>query len=200
MTDRPGVVFLDRDGVINENLDGYVRAWESFRFLPGALDAIARLTSQGWRVVVITNQSGIGRGLLPVETLTDIHRQMCRVVEDHGGRIDNVRFCPHTPDDACACRKPSAGMLRDAAAEFAIDLRQSYVVGDHLTDAQAALAAGCRPILVMTGRGRHSREELTATGCADVPIVADLSAAVTVIEAANGRIDDAGQVASIRAR
>ena len=169
-------VFVDRDGVINQNLPDYVGSWEAFRFLPGACEAMRRLNDAGWPVIVVTNQSGIGRGVLTAESVDEIHRRMRSAIEDAGGRLAAVMLCPHHPDDGCGCRKPAPGLLRDAAGELAIDLPRSWMVGDHPTDAAAARAAGCRPLLVRSGRGLA--DELAADGA---PVVPDLAAAVDVI-------------------
>jgi D-glycero-D-manno-heptose 1,7-bisphosphate phosphatase len=181
---RPAV-FLDRDGVINENLEGtYVRDWASFRFLPGAIDAIARLNRSGLPVVVVTNQAGIGRGVMTEAALDAIHARMRTALASGGAFVDAVRYCPHTPDDGCDCRKPRPGMLRRAAAELDLDLARSVFVGDHLTDAQAAAAAGCRPLLVCTGRGANLADAIRTDPVlahVAVAVVADLPAAVDAI-------------------
>jgi histidinol-phosphate phosphatase family protein len=179
---RPAV-FLDRDGVINENLDGtYVQQWATFRFLPGAVEAIAALHRAGYPVVVVTNQAGIAHGHLSAVALEEIHRQMVAAIRSGGGEVVAVLHCPHRPEEGCECRKPQPGMLRRAATQFDLDLSRSILVGDHLTDVQAAYAAGCRAILVLTGRGEAARRLLAddpALGA--VPVVADLSAAVQAI-------------------
>jgi D-glycero-D-manno-heptose 1,7-bisphosphate phosphatase len=182
VTTRPAV-FLDRDGVINENLEGrYVNAWSEFRFLPGAIESIAALNQAGLPVVVITNQGGIGRGHMTEENLTEIHRRMLGEIAAGGASIDAILYCPHHPSVGCDCRKPQPGMLRRAAAELSLDLACSYFVGDHLTDVQAAHAAGCRPILVLSGRGESVRDQMaTEPRYAKVPVVADLPAAVRLI-------------------
>ena len=176
-------VFLDRDGVINENLDGrYVGAWSDFRFLPGAIESIAALNRAGYAVVVVTNQGGIGRGYMSEAALQDIHTRMLAAVEAGGARLDAVLYCPHDPQAGCDCRKPQPGLLRRAAAELDLALEQSYFVGDHLTDVQAGLSAGCRPMLVLTGRGPSVRDALaTDPRYAHVPVVDDLPAAVRLI-------------------
>lgn len=179
---RPAV-FLDRDGVINENLEGtYVHAWDDFRFLPGAIESIAALNRAGYPVIVITNQSGVGRGHMTEDDLHTIHRQMVTDIEAGGARIDAVLYCPHHPQAGCDCRKPQPGMLLRAATELNLALETSYFVGDHLTDVQAGLAAGCRPILVLSGRGSTVHGELAADArYAGVPVVSDLPAAVALI-------------------
>ena len=173
-------VFLDRDGVINENLPGaYVDSWSAFRFLPGAAESVVALRRAGYAVVVITNQGGVGRGFMTEDALKAIHSQMEAELAAGGARLDAVVYCPHHPDAGCDCRKPQPGMLHRAAADLGIDLSGSYFVGDHVTDVQAGLAAGCRPILVLSGRGAQMRHQLAGDPrYAAVPVVEDLSAAV----------------------
>jgi D-glycero-D-manno-heptose 1,7-bisphosphate phosphatase len=182
---RPAV-FLDRDGVINENLAGrYVEDWATFRFLPGAVEAVAALKRAGYPVVVVTNQAGIAHGRFSADALEEIHRQMADALRAGGGGVDAVLHCPHHPQAGCDCRKPQPGMLRRAAERLDLDLARSVLVGDHLTDLQAARAAGCRAILVLTGRGRDAAPLLAADpDLAAVPVVADLPAAVRLILAA----------------
>jgi D-glycero-D-manno-heptose 1,7-bisphosphate phosphatase len=146
-------IFLDRDGVINENRADHVKSWGEFQFLPGALEALRQLTERHYRIFVVTNQAAVNRGLLTQATLEEIHRRMIITAEGYGASIAGLRFCPHLPEEACACRKPRPGMLRSLAAERQIDLSQSYFIGDALSDLAAGHAAGCRTILVHTGRG-----------------------------------------------
>ncbi|MHB8573017.1 MAG: D-glycero-beta-D-manno-heptose 1,7-bisphosphate 7-phosphatase [Candidatus Dormibacteria bacterium] len=146
-------VFLDRDGVINEHRDDYVRSLDQFTFIPGALEAIAALSQAGIQVVVVTNQSQVGRGITPRETVDAINDHMVREIERAGGRVAAVRTCYHTPDADCHCRKPRPGMLEDAADELGVDLSRSYLVGDAISDLRAGRAAGCHSALVRTGRG-----------------------------------------------
>lgn len=170
------LVILDRDGVINYDSDQFVKTPAEWKAMPGSLEAIARLTQAGYRVVVATNQSGIGRGLFDMDTLNAIHEKMHRAVQAAGGRIDAVFYCPHAADSKCECRKPRPGMFKRIGACFNADLSHSYSVGDSLRDLQAATAAGSRPILVLTGKGELTRDE------GQLPegtlIVADLAAAV----------------------
>jgi D-glycero-D-manno-heptose 1,7-bisphosphate phosphatase len=177
---RPAV-FLDRDGVINENVDGdYVRSWEGFRFLPGSLDAIARLTRAGFPVVIVTNQQGVGKGLMRAAEVESIHERMLAAIRAAGGAIAAVRYCPHLESDACDCRKPMPGLLTAAAAELGLNLARSVFVGDAVSDVEAARAAGCRPVLVLTGRGAQAAEIFTARG-ESVEVAADLAAAVDLL-------------------
>lgn len=150
---RPAV-FLDRDGVLCANRENYVTSLDEFVPLAGAAEAVAALSRSGLLVVVVTNQSALGRGLLTPSTLEEIHGRLRALVEAEGGRIDEILHCPHTPEDACECRKPKPGLLLEAAARHGIDLASSVLVGDAETDVQAAAAAGCSSVLVLTGRGR----------------------------------------------
>lgn len=146
-------IFLDRDGVICNNRSDHVKSWSEFEFLPGVKASLAALSRLGLPIVVVTNQAAIGRNLVSAEVVEDIHKRMVAEIVAHGGRIDRVIYCPHKPEDECACRKPAPGMLLQAAAEMGIDLNQSYLVGDAATDIQAGQKVGCRNFLVLTGRG-----------------------------------------------
>jgi D-glycero-D-manno-heptose 1,7-bisphosphate phosphatase len=150
-----GAIFLDRDGVINYNRTHHVTSWSEFEFLPGTFWALRKLAELAWPIVVISNQAAIGRGLVRRETVEDIHHRMVGMVEKTGGRIDAVYYCPHRPDESCACRKPNPGMLLRAAYDLHLDLARSFLVGDALTDIAAAREVGTQPILVATGRGQE---------------------------------------------
>jgi D-glycero-D-manno-heptose 1,7-bisphosphate phosphatase len=156
-------------------------------FLPGALEALAGLARSrpGWRVIIATNQSAVGRGLVAVETVRAINDHVVARVGAAGGRIDGVYVCPHRPDESCPCRKPAPGMLLQAAAEWDLDLAASAMIGDAVTDVQAALAAGVRPILVRTGLGAAQAAAVARLGLE--PLVApDLAAALRqVLDGAN---------------
>ena len=174
VTGRPAV-FLDRDGVINRNVEGGVRSWADFEFLPGALAAIARLTSANHQVIVVTNQANIGRGIMTRAQVDDINRRMCEAALEAGGRIDAVMVCDHRPEEACVCRKPQPGLLIRAAAEHSFSLPDAFLVGDHETDIAAARAAGARAILVLSGRGSFDE------GAGADAVVEDLESAVEVV-------------------
>ncbi|MGE5618404.1 MAG: D-glycero-beta-D-manno-heptose 1,7-bisphosphate 7-phosphatase [Sphingomonadaceae bacterium] len=146
-------VFVDRDGVINRNRGSHVKSWKEFDFLPHVVEALAELTRHGFRTVVLTNQAAINRGIISRETVEEIHARMVAVLEAAGARIDGVFYCPHRPEEGCGCRKPEPGLLFQAADRLKLDLPGSYLIGDALTDLLAGMAAGCRPILVLTGRG-----------------------------------------------
>jgi len=152
------LVILDRDGTINHDSDQYIKSPAEWKPIKGSLEAIARLSQNGWRVVVATNQSGIGRGLFEMATLNAIHDTMHRAVHHAGGRIDAIFFCPHAGDANCECRKPKPGMLLEIAKRMNVELEGVPVVGDSLRDLQAAAAAGARPVLVLTGKGRKTRD------------------------------------------
>ncbi len=148
------LIILDRDGVINHDSDAYVKTPDEWLPLPGSLEAIARLSHSGYRVVVATNQSGIARGLFDLSILASIHAKMLQAAAAAGGRIDAIFFCPHGPADGCACRKPRPGLFVEALERFGAAPGQTYAVGDQLRDLQAAHASGCRPVLVLTGKGQ----------------------------------------------
>ena len=168
-------VFLDRDGVINQNRDDYVKRWDEFVFLPGALEALRRLAQTPLLIIVVTNQSIINRGLVSLQEVQDICRRMGEEIHNNGGRIDGVFMCPHRPDEGCNCRKPRPGLLLKAADRFHLDLSQCYLVGDAMSDVEAGLSAGCKVLMVKTGLwNRHGSTQ----GIADVPIVHDLAEAV----------------------
>ncbi len=173
------LVILDRDGVINEDSDNYIKSPEEWLPIPGSLAAIARLHRAGWRVIVATNQSGVARGLFNLDTLMRIHEKMYRAVSDAGGQIDAVFFCPHVPDDDCQCRKPRPGLLLDIASRLRIDLSGVPAIGDSLRDLQAARAAGATPLLVRTGKGAST---LAHPGLDPaVPVFRDLAGAVDAL-------------------
>lgn len=151
----PRAIFIDRDGVICRNRKDHVKSWEEFVFLPGVLDALAWLNRSDLLIIVITNQAVINRGIIPVEVVEDIHSRMLHAVQAAGGRIDRIFYCPHRPDEGCACRKPQPGLLFQAAREMGIDLSQSYLIGDAYSDMVAGRLAGCHRYLVLTGRGRQ---------------------------------------------
>jgi len=153
------LVILDRDGTINEDSESHVKSVAEWRPIAGSLEAIARLSQAGYGLVVATNQSGIARGLFDTATLVAIHDRLQRAVAEVGGRIDAFFFCPHAADSSCACRKPKPGMLIEIARRFNVSLGDSYMVGDAQRDVDAAAAAGARPVLVLTGKGKRTRDE-----------------------------------------
>lgn len=177
------LIILDRDGVINEDSDEYVKSPEEFIFIPGSLEAIARLVNAGYRVTVATNQSGLARGLFDLDTLNQMHGKLQRALATLGAQIDLIAYCPHGPNDDCRCRKPQAGLYREIAERLGVKLEGVPVVGDSLRDLEAARTVGARPMLVRTGKGE--RTLANGEGLAQVPVYADLAEAVDALLAEN---------------
>ncbi len=174
---RPAV-FLDRDGVIIENRADYVKSVAEVRFISGALAALARLAAYDCAIVIITNQSPIGRGLVTAAVSDTINAYVRQQIVQAGGRLDGLYVCPHTPLAGCACRKPQPGLLLDAQAALGLDAAASVMIGDAVTDVLAGQRAGAQAMLVLTGRGRQQAPELARAGLAAVPVAADLPAAL----------------------
>lgn len=151
-------IILDRDGVINQDSDLFIKSPDEWIALPGSLEAIARLNEANYRVVVATNQSGIGRGLFDMNTFNAINDKMTKALVQVGGRLDAIFFCPHSSDSTCECRKPKPGMFREIGQRFNVDLNGVPCVGDSLRDLQAGAAVGCSPYLVKTGKGMGTLE------------------------------------------
>ncbi len=173
------LVILDRDGTINFDSDHFIKSPDEWRPLPGALEAIARLNGAGYHVAVATNQSGVERGLLDMVTLNAIHTKMLKAVQQVGGRIDVIYYCPHSGDADCRCRKPSPGMFIDIGERLNVALAGVACIGDGLRDLQAAAAAGGKPMLVLTGKGAATQ---AAGGLPPgTQVFADLNAAVDAI-------------------
>jgi histidinol-phosphate phosphatase family protein len=180
---RTPAVFVDRDGTLNREVE-YLRRVADLRILPGAAAGLRRLTAAGFAVVVVTNQSGVARGLLDPETLTAIHATLQRRLAARGGHLAGIYVCPHHPDARCRCRKPALGLVRRAARELDLDLARSYCVGDSPVDLDLAAATGARGILVLTGHGRRTAAAL-APGTPVAHVAANFRAAAEWI------IDDA---------
>lgn len=153
------LIVLDRDGVINVDSDQFIKSPDEWKPIPGSLEAIARLNESGWRVVVASNQSGVGRGLFDMDTLNAINEKMTKAIGQAGGRLDAIFFCPHSADSTCDCRKPRPGMFVQIAERFNVDMRGVPVVGDSLRDLQAGVAVGCQPYLVLTGKGAKTQAD-----------------------------------------
>jgi D-glycero-D-manno-heptose 1,7-bisphosphate phosphatase len=185
----PFAVFIDRDGVINENRSDHVKGWAEFHFIPGAREALARLSRAGARIFVVSNQAIVGRGVVPAGTVDAIHSAMVAEIELAGGRIESVAYCPHQPHDGCACRKPNPGLLLELARRFGVDLRRAVMIGDAVTDMQAARAAGCRGVLVLTGRGSEQLARApVGFASALAAVVADLGSAVELLVSERQRV------------
>ncbi|MFM1895671.1 MAG: hypothetical protein RLZZ385_745 [Pseudomonadota bacterium] len=168
-------VILDRDGVINEDSDAYVKSAEEWLPISGSIEAIAQLSKAGFTVLVATNQSGIGRGLFDEFALAVMHQKMASLVEEAGGVLGGVFFCPHLPTDNCQCRKPRTGLLDTMEKEFGISLQGAPYVGDSLKDLQCARAKGCQPVLVLTGKGAETAATSPESELEGVTIFSDLA-------------------------
>ena len=183
MAETDNLIVLDRDGVINHDSEDYIKTPEEWRPLDGSLDAIAALTAGGYRVVVVSNQSGIGRGLFSEAVLDEIHRKMTSAVEAAGGAIAGIYYCPHTPDEGCNCRKPRPGLLERIKDDFDVSLSGIPFVGDKVADMALARRVGARPMLVLTGYGRATLASLNDT---DVETFPDLASATSALLAERG--------------
>jgi D-glycero-D-manno-heptose 1,7-bisphosphate phosphatase len=212
--EKSKLLILDRDGVINQDSDDFIKFPEEWQAIPGSLEAIARLCREDYRVVVITNQSGISRGYFSINTLNRIHQKMMDELNHLGGEISAIFFCPHSDADNCSCRKPQPGMFVELVERTKCNLKDVYAVGDSLRDLQAASAAGAKPVLVRTGKGEKTLEliqqasdsgdeltdELTSDGhdllqlnqLADVPVYADLGSFVDELLRVSVRVESAG--------
>lgn len=171
------LVILDRDGVINEDSAAYIKSAAEWQPIAGSLEAIVRLKHAGYTVVVASNQSGIGRGLFDYAALFSIHDKMTRMLAELGAHLDGVFFCPHAPDDGCNCRKPATGLFDSISRRLGVTLDGVPMIGDSVSDIQAARAAGATPILVSTGQGATTNPRLIG----DVPRYPTLAAAVDAI-------------------
>ena len=152
------LIVLDRDGTLSPDPEDFVRSPEDWAPLPGALEAVARLNQEGWKVVLATNQSGLGRGLFDVVTLNAVHARLHKQLAAAGGRLEAVFFCPHVPEDACDCRKPAPGLFEQISSRMGVPVAQIVAAGDSVRDAQAAAAAGCEPHLILTGQSLQHRD------------------------------------------
>ena len=180
-------VFLDRDGTINEEVD-YLTSPDEIRIIPRSDVAIRDANNLGYKVVVITNQSGVGRGYLTEDRLDEIHNELIRRLDETGARVDRIYYCPHHPGEgqgkyatACDCRKPATGMMEQASRDLDIDLGASFVVGDRVTDIEMANRAGAGAVLVLTGYGRNDLELCRRDGIVLDYVADDLYHAVKYI-------------------
>jgi len=178
-------LILDRDGVINYDSDAFIKSPNEWQPLPGSLEAISRLNAAGYRVAVISNQSGIARGLFDLDTLEAIHQKFQTLLANQNGRVEHIYFCPHGPYDHCNCRKPLPGMFKQFAKDYKLELKGIYAVGDSVRDLEAAHRAGTNGVLVKTGKGEKSLESLRILPSDDplsrVPVYNDLASFVDVI-------------------
>jgi len=171
-------LILDRDGVINVESAEFVKTPDEWIPIKGSLEAIGRLSQAGYEIVVITNQSGVGRGHFSADMLAKMHAKMIDHIQQHGGKIQSILFCPHKPDEGCECRKPKDGMYQELAERLNISFSNVYSVGDSVRDLLAAKTAGAKPVLVKTGNGKKSLKEIENTpdlGLSSTPIFDNLS-------------------------
>lgn len=172
-------IFLDRDGVIVENRENYIRSWEDVEIFGQALVALREAAKTPYKIVIVTNQSAIGRGLVTPQAAEEINRRLLQEIEAAGGRVDGLFMCPHTPEDGCECRKPKPGLILQAARALSIDLSRSILIGDALSDLQAAQAAGVGQVaLVRTGRGAEQAQQAEAAQIGPFRVFADLAEAL----------------------
>jgi histidinol-phosphate phosphatase family protein len=174
-------VFLDRDGVICENRDDYVKSWREFVWISGATEAISLLKDNGYLIIVATNQSAIGRGIISSKMLGKIHNEMLRQIIQAGGKIDRIYCCPHRPTDGCSCRKPKPGLLLQASRDFNINVADSYLVGDSFSDVIMGQRVGCTTIIVKTGKGAEELASLSRNEIKPHYIAPNLLEAVRLI-------------------
>ena len=178
------LVILDRDGVINQDSDEYIKSLEEWHPIPGSIDAIARLSKHGFTVAVATNQSGLGRGLFTLDDLEAMHHRLCEMVETAGGHVAGIFYCPHTPEDHCDCRKPKTGLIDAIEREFNTSAHGAWFIGDTQRDLEVAIKKSCVPILVRTGKGKKTEQKLTADISLqwhNVQIFDDLAAAASAL-------------------
>lgn len=172
------VIVLDRDGVINQDSPLYIKSPTEWHAIPGSLEAIAKLSQAGFKVVVATNQSGVARGYFTSQELKNIHQKMLDELASLGGQLDGIFVCPHGPQDNCLCRKPKPGLLLEIAQHFQVNPVEMLVVGDSMRDILAGQAAGCQVVLVETGNGKETLAEVDVKDLGDVQVFADLAACV----------------------
>jgi len=180
------LIILDRDGVINEDSEDYVRSLADWRPIPGSIEAMAALSRAGNMLAIATNQSGLGRGYFGLDELEAIHGELRRQVEALGGQLAGIFYCPHLPDEGCSCRKPGTGLLQAMAVELGVSPRGALFIGDSLKDLQAARAYGCRPVLVRSGKGAATEKLLHSSNPGldnpeQVPVYDNLAAAAIAI-------------------
>ncbi|MBK1717450.1 D-glycero-beta-D-manno-heptose 1,7-bisphosphate 7-phosphatase [Thiocystis violacea] len=190
MPDR--LVILDRDGVINQDSDAYIKSLDEWKPIQGSIDAIVRLSQAGYRVAIASNQSGLARGLFSLAALNAMHQRLWQLVATPGGRIEVIAFCPHGPDDGCRCRKPRTGLLEEIAYRLGADLADVPFIGDSISDIRAARAVGAAPWLVRSGKGERTLASIgdprAGSELLGVPVYLDLDAAATALINNQGRL------------
>lgn len=178
------LVILDRDGVINHDSADFIKSADEWQPIEGSLEAIAKLSRLGFTIVIATNQSGLARGLFDLDDLEAMHSKLTEMVETRGGTVAAIFYCPHGPDDNCSCRKPKTGLVDAIEVEFDVCAEGAPFVGDSLRDLETALAKGCQPILVRSGKGEQTLAKLAkepVTGLENTPVFDDLAAAAAYI-------------------
>ncbi len=176
MAETEKLIVLDRDGVINYDSDEYVKTVDEWIELPGAMQALAKLTKAGFKIAIATNQSGIARNYFSIKTLDAMHEKMHKLATQAGAKINFIAYCPHGPDDKCDCRKPLPGLIKQIEDGLKLSAKGCYMVGDSLRDLQAGSAAELKPILVLTGKGQRTLKK--AQGLEGIPVFDDLAAFV----------------------
>jgi D-glycero-D-manno-heptose 1,7-bisphosphate phosphatase len=172
-------IFLDRDGVIIENRENYIRTWDDVEIFEQALKALVRIASSPYKIVIVTNQSAVGRGIISLQTAQEINQRLLDIIQKAGGRVDGIFICPHSPQDDCNCRKPRPGLILDAAHALSLELSRSILIGDALSDIQAGQNAGVgQTALVRTGRGSEQALKIAQTHLQPFPIYDTLSKAL----------------------
>ena len=176
------LLILDRDGVINQDSDEYIRGIAEWIPIPGSIEAIADLSRAGYRIAIATNQSGLSRGYFTLDDMEEIHARLCQMVAEQGGSIEGIFYCPHLPDEGCNCRKPATGLLEAIESELGECPAGAWFVGDSLKDLQLARRCHCRPALVRTGKGERTLAQLQSpdvdlSNPLDIPVYPDLASA-----------------------
>ncbi|MNQ24676.1 D-glycero-beta-D-manno-heptose-1,7-bisphosphate 7-phosphatase [compost metagenome] len=177
------LLILDRDGVINEDSDAYIKSVAEWIPIPGSIEAIARLNQAGWTVAVATNQSGLARGYYDEATLAAMHARLRQLVAEQGGQLGLIVHCPHGPDEGCDCRKPLPGLLQQIAAHYRVELAGLWFVGDSPGDIAAARAVGCQPVLVLSGKGERTQAKGLPQGVLVFDDLAAVAAHLLAVEA-----------------
>lgn len=175
-------IFLDRDGVLIENRPEYVRDWSEVGIFPEAIHMLSHPKLDGYKLIMVTNQSAVGRGIISLATAEKINERLIELIRGRGSRIDGVYLCPHDPEDGCDCRKPKPGLLLRAARELSLDLKRSWMIGDAWSDVQAGQAAGVRgTIILKTGRGADQLSMPQPAGLGKYLVCDDLPHALSTI-------------------
>ena len=169
------LIILDRDGVLNQDSDQYIKSADEWLALPGSMEAVGKLTQAGFTLAVATNQSGLARGYFTLAELQAMHEKMTKLAAQHGGRFAHIAYCPHGPDDSCQCRKPLPGLIHEIETTLNLSAQGAWVVGDSIRDLEAGNQAGCKTALVRTGKGRQSEKKLTAAQLNQTLVFDDLA-------------------------